>query len=49
MRTATTDEHVQRWLRRYWTFGVGSDAHVLVNGVLDVTCEMAEARAGITD
>jgi hypothetical protein len=26
----------------YWTFGVGSGAHVLVNGVLDVTREMAE-------
>ena len=45
MRTATTDEHARRWFRRYWTFGVGSGAHVLVNGVLDVTREMAEARA----
>ena len=45
MRTATTDEHARRWFRRYWTFGVGSGAHVLVNGVLDVTQEMAEARA----
>jgi hypothetical protein len=47
MRTATTDEHARRWFRRYWTFGVGPGAHVLVNGVLDVTREMAEARAGV--
>ena len=45
MRTATTDEHARRWFRRYWTMGVGSGAHVLVNGVLDVTREMAEARS----
>ena len=49
MRTATTDEHARRWFRRYWTFGVGSGAHVLVNGLLDVTREMAEARAGVRD
>lgn len=42
MRTATTDESARRWFRRYWTFGVGSGAHVLVNGLLDVTREMAE-------
>ncbi len=47
MRTATTDEHARRWFRRYWTFGVGSGAHVLVNGLLDVTREMAEAQAGV--
>lgn len=46
MRTATTDEHARRWFRRYWTYGVGSGAHVLVNGLLDVTREMAETRAG---
>ena len=46
MRTATTDEHARRWFRRYWTCGVGSGAHILVNGLLDVTREMAEARAG---
>jgi len=46
MRTATTDAQARRWFRRYWTFGVGSGAHVLVNGLLDVTREMAEARAG---
>jgi hypothetical protein len=35
MRTATTDEHARRWFRRYWTFGVGSGAHILVGAVLD--------------
>jgi hypothetical protein len=44
MRTATTDEPARRWFRRYWTFGVGSGAHVLVNGLLDVTREMAEQK-----
>jgi hypothetical protein len=44
MRTATTDEDARRWFRRYWTLGIGSGAHVLVNGLLDVTREMAEAR-----
>lgn len=45
MRTATTDEHARRWFRRYWTFGVGSGAHILVGGLLDVARETAEARA----
>jgi len=45
MRTATTDERSRRCFRRYWTFGVGSGAHVLVNGLLDVIREMAEAGA----
>ncbi len=45
MRTATTDEHARRWFRRYWTLGVGSGAHVLVNGLLEVTREMAEGHA----
>jgi len=45
MRTATTDEHARRWFRRYWTFGVGSGAHVLVQGVLDTTREMAERQS----
>ena len=49
MRTATTDEHARRWFQRYWTFGVGSGAHILVNGLLDVTREMAEARGGSPD
>ena len=44
MRTATTDEHARRWFRRYWTFGVCSGAHVLVNGLLDVVREIAEGR-----
>jgi hypothetical protein len=48
MRTATTDEHARRWFRRYWTFGIGSGAHILVNGLIDVTREMAEARAGVS-
>lgn len=42
MRTATTDAHARRWFRRYWTLGVGSGAHLLVHGLLDVTREMAE-------
>jgi len=46
MRTATTDEHARRWFRRYWTFGVGSGAHVLVDGLLDVVREDAEGGAG---
>jgi hypothetical protein len=45
MRTATTDEHARRWFRRYWTFGIGSGAHLLVGGLLDVVREDAEARA----
>jgi len=45
MRTATTDDDARRWFRRYWTLGVGSGAHVLVNGLLDVVREMAEAKA----
>ncbi|MEY2512763.1 MAG: hypothetical protein QOJ89_121 [bacterium] len=47
MRTATTDEHARRWFRRYWTLGVGSGAHVLVNGVLEQTREDAEHRVGV--
>ena len=45
MRTTTTDDAARRWFRRYWTFGVGSGAHLLVNGLLDVAREMAEQRA----
>ncbi len=41
-RTATTDEHARRWFRRYWTLGVGSGAHVLVNGVLEQARDCAE-------
>jgi hypothetical protein len=43
MRTATTDDHARRWFRRYWTLGVGSGAHALVNGLLEVVREDAEA------
>lgn len=43
MRTATTDEHARRWFRRYWTFGVGSGAYVLVHGLLETVRERAEA------
>lgn len=44
MRTMTTSEDARQWFRRYWTFGIGSGAHVLVNGLLDVTREMAEQK-----
>jgi hypothetical protein len=44
MRTATTDAHARQCFRRYWTLGVGSGAHLLVNGLLDVTRELAEER-----
>jgi hypothetical protein len=47
MRTATTDEHARRWFRRYWTLGVGSGEHVLVNGLLDVVRENAEGKAAL--
>jgi hypothetical protein len=42
MRTATTDDHARRWFWRYWTFGVGSGAHVLVHGLVDLVREKAE-------
>ncbi len=42
MRTATTDEEARRWFRRYWTFGVGSGAHVLVNALLESVREDTE-------
>jgi hypothetical protein len=47
MRTATTDEQARRWFRRYWTFGVGSGAHVLVNGVIDFAREIAEHKTAL--
>ncbi|MFL5863870.1 MAG: hypothetical protein ACJ780_24365 [Solirubrobacteraceae bacterium] len=46
MRTATTDEHARAWFQRYWTFGVGSGAHALARGLIDVVREQAERRAG---
>jgi hypothetical protein len=42
MRTATTDQHARRWFRRYWTFGVGSGAHLLVGALLDSARRAAE-------
>lgn len=42
MRTATTDAHARRWFRRYWTFGVGSGAHLLVGALLEAAREQAE-------
>lgn len=46
MRTVATDEDARRWFRRYWTFGVGSGAHVLVSGLLEVVGDDAESRSG---
>jgi hypothetical protein len=46
MRTTTTDEHARRWFRRYWTFGVGSGAHVLVTGLLEAARDDAEREGG---
>jgi hypothetical protein len=42
MRTATTDDAARRRFRRYWTLGVGSGAHLLVAGLLDLVAERAE-------
>jgi hypothetical protein len=42
MRTATTDDHARRWFRRYWTFGVGSGAHLLVGALLESARRAAE-------
>ena len=46
MRTATTDEHARHWFRRYWTLGIGSGAHLLVNGLLEDVRAQAELDAG---
>ncbi|MGE5407247.1 MAG: hypothetical protein ACM3NV_01395 [Syntrophothermus sp.] len=46
MRTATTDAGSRRKFDRYWTFGVGSGAHVLVRGLLEAVREDAESRPG---
>jgi hypothetical protein len=43
MRTATTNEHARRWFRRYWTFGIGSGAHILVGALLDSARRAAES------
>jgi hypothetical protein len=45
MRTATTDEDARRWFRRYWTFGVGSGAHLLVGSLLESARRAAEDNA----
>jgi hypothetical protein len=45
MRTATTDEHARRWFRRYWTFGVGTGAHVLATGLVEAARDAAEAAS----
>jgi hypothetical protein len=42
MRTATTDDHARRWFRRYWTFGVGSGAPLLVGALLESARRAAE-------
>jgi hypothetical protein len=42
MCTTTTDEHARRWFRRYWTFGVGAGAHILVGALLDSARRAAE-------
>jgi hypothetical protein len=43
MRTTTTDAGARRWFRRYWTLGVGSGAHILVNGLLETVRESTES------
>jgi hypothetical protein len=48
MRTAATDEQARRWFRRYWTLGVGSGAHILVHGLLEVVREDAETDGEAT-
>jgi len=47
MRTATTDPISRRWFRRYWSLGVGSGAHLLVGGLLELVAERASAMAGV--
>jgi hypothetical protein len=32
----------RRWFRRYWTFGVGSGAHILVHALLEMIRQTAE-------
>jgi hypothetical protein len=45
IRTATPNEHARRWFRRYWTFGVGSGAHILVGSLLESARRAAEDNA----
>src|SRR4051794_7364336 len=42
MRTATTDDAARRAFTRYWTFGVGSGAHVVVRALLEQTRDAAQ-------
>jgi hypothetical protein len=42
MRVGTTDEHARKWFRRYWTFGVGAGAHVLITGLIEEARDRAE-------
>lgn len=44
MRTKAYGEDARKWFRRYWTYGVGSGAHVLVNSVIETTRDRAEQR-----
>jgi hypothetical protein len=44
MRTTTTDEQARRWFRRYWTFGIGSGAHILVGSLLESARRAAEGN-----
>ena len=46
MRTATTDAHARDRFRRYWTFGVGSGAHVLAQALIDSVRQDAERELG---
>jgi len=45
MRTATTDEYARRWFRRYWNFGVGTGAHILVGSLLESARRAVERDA----
>jgi hypothetical protein len=45
MRTAKTSASARRWFDRYRTFGVGSGAHVLVRGLLEVVRKNAEGAS----
>lgn len=45
MRTVSTDGRARRWFWRYWTFGVGSGAHVLARGLIDEARATAERTA----
>ena len=44
MRTATTDAGARHRFDRYWAFGVGSGAHMLVAALLEAARDEAESR-----